>query len=126
MQIEIKPIPIKSISNAIPRKAPSPPGSNQAKSTRSMTRTMSQDTLHQNEKESYKAGFDMLKLEDHYDIPQIPSSKYPIPSGTSTDESSLHSSFEVDALRSKVELLELKLEEMTLKVHVRFPCFYLG
>jgi len=31
------------------------------------------------------------------------------------------STLEVESLRSKLEMLELKLEEMTLKVHVRFP-----
>ena len=97
MQIEVKHLPPRMIGDSTPRKAPSPP--RETAPSLSMRSTMSQDTLQQSEKEALKE-----KLESyHVDLPREPEK----------------ASFEVDALRSKVELLELKLEEMTQKVHVR-------
>ena len=98
MQIEVKLAPTRMISDSTPRKAPSPPTATAP--ALSMRSTTSQDTLQQSEKEVLK------EVETyHFDLPR---------------ESEM-TSFEVDALRSKVELLELKLEEMTQKVHVSPP-----
>jgi hypothetical protein len=109
MQIEYKRRPSAAASEYLPRKAPSPPTPNRSVSLRS-SRTTSQDTLRQDEKEILKE-FDTFELEDN---PPEPTTESPFdPTVTST--------FEVDALRSKVELLELKLEEMTTKVHVCIP-----
>jgi len=109
MQIEFKRRPSAAVSECLPRKAPSPPVTTRSLSLRS-TRTTSQDTLRQDEKEMLKE-FDTFELEDN---PLQPMTESPFdPTG--------ESNFEVDALRSKVELLELRLEEMTTKVHVFIP-----
>lgn len=97
MQIKVKLVPTRMIGDSPPRRAPSPPTGHLL----SMRSTTSQDTLHQSEKEGLKEKLAAYNV----DIPR---------------ESEMRS-FEIDALRSKVELLELKLEEMTQKVHVYFP-----
>jgi hypothetical protein len=94
MQINDKLVPTRMIKDSTHRKAPSPPTATETKIALRVRSTTSQDTLHQNEKEMLKG-----ELE-----------KYP--------RKSEMTSFEVHALRSKVELLEIKLEEMTQKVHV--------
>lgn len=118
MQIEVKvqkALPARTISNSKPRKAPSPPGTNSALSTRStiLSRTKSQDTLQHesSEKDLMKGSVELIELEDT----GIPLQRFSEGSTSTRPSSSL---FEVEALRSKVELLELRLEEMTLKVHV--------
>jgi len=95
MQIEVKPVSPRMISNATPRKAPAPPTTTPP--ALSMILTTSQDTLRQSEKDVLKEEVETY----HADLPR-----------------QSETTFEVDALRSKVELLELKLEEMTQKVHV--------
>ena len=101
MQIDDKLVPTRMINDSIHRKAPSPPTATETETALRVRSTTSEDTLQQSEKGMLKGELE----KDHIDHPR---------------ESEM-TSFEVHALRSKVELLELKLEEMTQKVHVFVP-----
>ena len=97
MQIEIKQLPARMISNDRPRRAPLPPST--IGPALSMKSERSEDTLlHMNENDGLKEELELMDLE--------------LPSEHSK------ATVEIDALRTKVQLLELKLEEMTQKIHV--------
>ena len=85
------------ISNDQPRRAPLPPST--IGPAFSMKSERSEDTLlHMNENDGLKEELELMDLE--------------LPSEHSK------ATVEIDALRTKVQLLELKLEEMTQKIHV--------
>lgn len=96
MQIEVMPLPPRSISNAQPRKAPSPPHVPPALSLRSMSQsTLGQDEATPSEKEKFHI----------VQVPKIPA--------TAASE------LEVALLRTKVESLELRLAELQSALHVK-------
>ena len=97
MQIEVTPIADRSISDATPRKAPSPPA-NVAPAL--SLRSMSQATLIQDETTP--------KDKEKFHLVQFPV----------IQESN---ELELALLRSKVESLELKLAELQSAMHVLVP-----
>lgn len=99
MQIEVTPLPPRSISNAQPRKAPSPPHVPPALSLRSMSQsTLNQDEATPSEKEKFHI----------VQFPKVP-------------ETAAASELEVALLRTKVESLELRLAELQSALHVKIP-----
>jgi len=99
MQIEVTPVPPRSVSNSTPRKAPSPPHVPPALSLRSMSQT----TLIQDD--------GTPREKDKFQFMQFPIRQ----------EKAAPNDIEVARLRTKVESLELKLAEMQSALHVFCP-----